>query len=382
MAFGIDDLAQVQREAFARIDQVVALTQQICAVPAPTGEERRRGEFVAALWRERGYTPEIDEVGNVYVRRGERQGAPILLLLAHIDTVFPAATPLLVRREGNVLYGPGIGDNCVSVAAMITALEILDEYDWQTSMNIVAVANVGEEGLGNLRGARAAVERYADKGLGAVLVVDGRLGNVVDTAVGSKRWRIGVSGPGGHSYGSFGTPSAIHGLGKIIAAIADMQVPQEPKTTFNVGLIEGGTSVNTVAARASAVIDMRSTDINALEQLAQKVHNIAMAAVGAQLRVEIEVLGERPAGRRPVDDPLTKLVEKTLRWLEIEPRRMASSTDANIAISMDMPAVCIGITYGDKAHTVEESIQIEPIARGLTQLVRLCGDIDERVLRL
>jgi tripeptide aminopeptidase len=380
MPFGIDDLAQLQRAAFARVDDVVALTQRICAVPAPTGDERRRADFIAALWKERGYTPEIDEISNVYVQRGQRPDAPFLLLLAHIDTVFPATTPLLVRREGNTVYGPGIGDNCVSVAAMMTALQILDEYDYQTSMNIVAVANVGEEGLGNLRGARAAVDRYVQRDLGAVLVIDGRLGNVVDAAVGSKRWRINVSGPGGHSYGSFGTPSAIHGLSKIIASIADIQVPQEPKTTFNVGLIEGGTSVNTIAAYASAVVDLRSTDVAALDLLAQRVHNIAASAVGPQLRVTIENLGERPAGHRPVHDPLTKLVEKTLRWLDIEPRRIASSTDANIPISLNIPSVCIGITYGDKAHTVEENIQVEPITRGLSQLLRLCGDIDVQTL--
>jgi acetylornithine deacetylase/succinyl-diaminopimelate desuccinylase-like protein len=146
---------------------------------------------------------------------------------------------------------------------MITALDMLDSLKIETAVDIVAVADVGEEGLGNLCGARAAVERYREN-LGAVIVIDGDIGQITHIAVGSKRWRITVRGPGGHSFGDFGTPSAIHGLSRIIAALSEMEVPQKPKTTFNVGTIEGGTSINTIAAHATALLDMRSTDISAL----------------------------------------------------------------------------------------------------------------------
>lgn len=382
MSLSSTHLDLLRQEARARVEAIAELTQRICAVPAPTGEERVRAEFVASLWRERGYTPEFDELDNVYVRRGTRPRAPILLLLAHTDTVFPAGTPINIRREGDLLFGPSIGDNSVSVASMLTVFEILDALGWETTVDIVAVANVGEEGLGNLCGARAAVQRYLPS-LAAVLAIDGRLGCIVNTAVGSKRWKITLKGPGGHSYGSFGTPSAIHTLGKIIAAISDLSVPQEPKTTFNVGTIEGGTSVNTIAAHASAVIDMRSTDLSALDHLAEQVRAIVLshATPESGLQATIDVLGERPAGSRSDKDPLVQLAVQALQWVEVEPKLVASSTDANIPISLNIPSACVGITRGEKAHTLDEYIQIPPIEKGVAHLVRLCVDACELIAR-
>jgi acetylornithine deacetylase/succinyl-diaminopimelate desuccinylase-like protein len=293
------------------------------------------------------------------------------MLLAHTDTVFPLSTPLKIERTGDILRGPGIGDNSVSVASMLSVLVMLDELGYETAADIVAVANVGEEGLGNLLGARTAVERYSHE-LGAVLVIDGALGRITNVAVGSKRWKVTVRGPGGHSYGAFGRPSAIHGLGRIIAAIAELEVPSEPKTTYNVGLIEGGTSVNTIAASASAILDLRSVDVAALNMLAEQVKTLIETTAGEGLRTEIEVLGERPAGRRSESDPLVQLAARTLTWLGREPKYGASSTDANIPISLDIPSVCIGITRTDQAHTVEEHLYISPISAGLAQVLRLC----------
>lgn len=364
-------LKQLYATALHRTEAVADLAQRICEVPAPTGQEQERAQFVASLWRERGYLPEIDGVGNVYVRRGNHPKKPVVMLLAHTDTVFPATTPIRVVRQGDILRGPGIGDNSVNVAAMISALDILDEMAQETDVDIVAVADVGEEGLGNLLGARTAVERY-QRQLGAVIAVDGSLGRIIHRAVGSKRWRVTVQGTGGHSYGAFGTPSAIHGLGRIIAAIADIDVPKQPKTTFNVGLIEGGTSVNTIAASASAVLDMRSTDIAALEQVAQQVQAIVDKRAGPGLQTTIEVLGERPAGERSQSDPLVQLAADALQWLEIQPVYEASSTDANIPISLGIPSLCIGITQVKDAHTLNEYLIVPSIGKGLAQLTRLC----------
>ncbi|HLI05648.1 MAG TPA: M20/M25/M40 family metallo-hydrolase [Ktedonobacteraceae bacterium] len=367
-------LSQLRAAAAQRTEAVAELARRICEVPAPTGNEGERARLVASLWRERGYTPEIDAVGNVYVRRGKPGPPgqrPVLMLLAHTDTVFPQTSPIVVRREGDVLRGPGIGDNSVNVGGMIGALDILDELGIETAVDIIAVADVGEEGLGNLLGARTAVERYHEQ-LGAVISVDGSIGRITHAAVGSKRWRIIVRGPGGHSYGAFGTPSAIHGLGRIITAIADMQVPQQPKTTFNVGIIEGGTSVNTIAARASALLDMRSTDVAALNHLADEVRVIVEQRAGSGLQTEIEVLGERPAGQLSRSSPLVQLAADALSWLGIEPKYGASSTDANIPISLGIPAICIGITRVEGAHTLQEFLTIPPIADGLAQLTRLC----------
>jgi tripeptide aminopeptidase len=363
--------SQLRAAAAQHTEAVADLARRICEVPAPTGHEWERAQLIASLWQERGYTPEIDAVGNVYVRRGKRGQGPVLMLLAHTDTVFPQTTPIVVKREGDILRGPGIGDNSVNVAAIISALDILDELGIETAVDIVAVADVGEEGLGNLLGARTAVERYRAQ-LGAVIAVDGSLGHLTHIAVGSKRWRIIVSGPGGHSYGSFGTPSAIHGLARIIAAIADLEVPQQPKTTFNVGIIEGGTSVNTIAAQASALLDMRSVDVAALDKLADEVRAIVEQRAGPGLQTEIEILGNRPAGQLSRSSPLVQLAAGAITWLGMEPRYGASSTDANIPISLDIPAVCIGITRVEGAHTLEEYLTISPIAAGMAQLTRLC----------
>lgn len=370
-------LSQLRAAAAQRTESVADLARRICEVPAPTGHERERAQLVASLWHERGYAPEIDAVGNVYVRRSKRgkggqhgQGS-VLMLLAHTDTVFPQTTPIVVRREGDILRAPGIGDNSVNVAAMMSALDILDELGIETAVDIIAVADVGEEGLGNLLGARTAVERYRDQ-LGAVIAVDGSLGHLTHIAVGSKRWRITVYGPGGHSYGAFGTPSAIHGLGRIIAAIADLEVPSSPKTTFNIGIIEGGTSVNTIAAQASALLDMRSVDVVALDRLADEVRAIIEQRAGSGLQTKIEVLGNRPAGYVSRSSPLVQLAADAINWLGIEPNYGASSTDANIPISLNIPAVCIGITQVKGAHTLDEFLAIPPIADGMAQLTRLC----------
>ncbi len=367
------ELSQLRAAAANHIEAVAELAQRICEIPAPTGNEQARAQLVASLWRKRGYTPEIDAISNVYARRGKRGNGPVLLLLAHTDTVFPQATPISIERDADILRGPSIGDNSLSVAAMISTLDILDELGRETDADIVAVADVGEEGLGNLLGARTAVERYREK-LGAVIAIDGKLGRITHIAVGSKRWRITVRGPGGHSYGAFGTPSAIHGLGRIIAAIADLQVPREPKTTYNVGIIEGGTSVNTIASRAAALLDLRSIDVASLDRVSDQVRAIVQQRAGPGLQTEIEVLGERPAGERSQSDPLVQLAAEALTWLGIEPKYEASSTDANVPISLNIPAVCIGITQVEQAHTLEEFVHVSPIGNGLAQLVRLCTE--------
>src|SRR5207248_2033974 len=156
------ELSQLRAAATKRTEAVAELAQRICEVPAPTGNEQARAQLVASLWRERGYTPEIDATGNVYIRRGKGGNGPVLMLLAHTDTVFPQTTPISVERQADILRGPGIGDNSVNVAAMIGALDVLDELGRETDADIVAVADVGEEGLGNLLGARTAVERYRE----------------------------------------------------------------------------------------------------------------------------------------------------------------------------------------------------------------------------
>ncbi|MGA7672294.1 MAG: M20/M25/M40 family metallo-hydrolase [Nitrolancea sp.] len=373
MGGGSDLNARLQQLAAASVDSVCDWAEKICLIPAPSYEERERAEFVAAAFEQVGLKAEVDEMGNVITRRKGTGNAKSLMFAAHTDTVFPRGTEISVRRSETEMFGPAIGDNSLGVAGLLGLVGVLDEAGIETPGDLLLIANVGEEGLGNLRGIRAMVDRFEDE-IGGVIAVEGHnVGRVTHAAVGSKRIEATVYGPGGHSWGAFGQPNAIHELGKIIAKISELKVPDDPKTTFNVGIVEGGVSVNTIAPRASAVIDMRSVDPASLDRLAGEVAEIISSVRSDQIRTEIEVLGERPAGRT---DPSTKIVRVAgdiLRELGLDPELNASSTDANIAISRGIPAICIGLTQGGGAHRVEESIEIAPIKQGIAQLAMLAA---------
>lgn len=363
------------RAALAAAEQrapaVAALARAICAIPAPTFHEAERAAFVAEQFRARGLAPLGDPAGNVTARRVGSQRGNTLLLAAHTDTVFPLGTDLTVRESAGRLHGPGIGDNSLAVAALLTLPRVLDEAGLRTRADLLLCANTGEEGLGDLRGIKQVVADHRAE-LGTVVAMEGlNLGRVTHQAVGSRRLRVTVEGPGGHSWGAFGNPSAIHVLGEVIAAIARIPVPREPKTTYNVGQIEGGVSVNTIAPRASLVLDLRSIDPAALEALVAQVDAIVRGAQRGDIRVTSEVIGDRPAGRLAPDAPLMVATLAALRELGIEPTLDASSTDANVPLALGIPAVCIGLTRGGHAHRLDEYIEVAPIGRGLQQLVLL-----------
>jgi tripeptide aminopeptidase len=366
-----EDLAQYLKQAESLRDEVVDYAEKICLVPAPPFMEQERAEYVAGLFRDLGYEPQIDGIGNVIVRRPGAGDEKSIMLLGHTDTVFPEGTEITVQRNNGSLTGPAIGDNSLGVAALLGIARALDQLDLKTSGDLLLVANVGEEGLGNLRGARAAVDQFESE-LGAVIAVEGHsLGRVTSGAVGSKRIKVTVTGPGGHSWGAFGQPSAIHALGHIIHEIDSLTVSTDPKTTYNVGVIEGGVSVNTIAPQATAIIDMRSVDVNSLNQLADSVERIIESKNEGQISTAIEVLGERPAGQTPDETPIVQAGLQVLRDLGMDPYTDASSTDANVPISRGIPSICIGITRGEGAHRMEETIEIEPIPSGMAQLLKL-----------
>lgn len=353
------------------VPAVADLARRISEIPAPTFEEAERAAFVRDQFAALGLEVSEDAAGNVTARRPGQQRAGALLLAAHTDTVFPRDVDLTVRERAGRLYGPGIGDNSLAVAAILTLPRLLDEAGLRTRADLLLCANTGEEGLGDLRGIKQAVADHRGD-LGTVIAVEGHnLGRVTHQAVGSRRLRITVEGPGGHSWGAFGNPSAIHVLGEIIAAIAQLPVPRDPKTTFNVGLIEGGVSVNTIAPSASLVLDLRSVDPAALEALVGQVHEIVRGAAASAIRVRAEVIGDRPAGALPVDAPLVRTVLDALRALGVEPVLDASSTDANVPLAAGIPAVCIGLTRGGHAHREDEYIEVAPIGRGMQQLILL-----------
>ena len=246
-----------------RAEEAMALQVHISEIPAPTFEERTRAEEIVRLMKEAGLTDvTIDEIGNVIGRRpGRNPEGPLLAIGAHMDTVFPAGTDVKVRREGNTYYGPGIGDNASGVRTVLEAVRALNEAGVETEGDIWFCTTVGEEGLGDIRGSKHLFrEKNAVNKIDGFLAVDNsNIGRILFGAIGSHRWRFTVKGPGGHSYGAFGeTPSAIHALCLAGAKVAHLKVPKTPRTTFTIGTIRGGTSVNTIAAAASCDVDIRS----------------------------------------------------------------------------------------------------------------------------
>ena len=333
---------------------------------------------------------ERDELGNVYGRVTGVQPQSALLVSAHTDTVFPPETDLRVRRLSNgLLCGPGIGDNSTGVAGLLTLAETLTQLA-APPVDIWLVANSMEEGVGDLRGMRRVVDRLdsverapAAKGrgaLGAVIVLEGMgLGRIVHQALGARRFRTSAAAPGGHSWGDFGAASAVHGLVSAAQEMLKVQVPQTPRTSFNIGRIGGGTSVNTIAQEAWMELDLRSESPETLLWLDGQIQRIVERRADAHrarddgLTLRHEQIGHRPAGALPFEHPLVQAACTILQELGIEERSDAriSSTDANVPLSRNIPAVCVGLTDGGDAHRLSEWIDPLPLVKGMQQLLYL-----------
>jgi acetylornithine deacetylase/succinyl-diaminopimelate desuccinylase-like protein len=356
-------LARVAENEPWVIERQIAL----CEIPAPPFGESRRGGAYAEMFRELGLqNVRTDGAGNVLGERPGRAAHPRLVFSAHLDTVFPAETDVRVRREGEVLYGPGIADDCRGLAVLLGVIRALDEGDVTTDGPITFVGTVGEEGLGDLRGVKHLFAEELAGQIDRFVSVDGTgHGGATTVAVGSKRYRVTIRGPGGHSYGAFGLVSPIHALGRAIDAIADLDVPEDPKTTFNVGRIGGGTSINAIAFEAWMEVDLRSPDPAALADIDGRfrdaVHG-AMARENARdtragaLTVEIERVGDRPAGSTPEESPVVLAAASVADALGLPFALGAGSTDSNIGMSLGVPSITIGGGgTGLRAHSLEES---------------------------
>lgn len=356
--------------AQAVLPELVQEAITICEIPAPTFFEERRTRYVLERMTQFGLQEVAsDAVGNVTGWIRGTGGGPVILLAAHIDTVFPLETDVTVKVDGEMLRAPSIGDNSASVATMLYAAKLLLTDEHRLAGDVIFAATVGEEGLGNLRGIRAVMERYGDR-VDYVLPLDGSLGSMVRQGVGSRRFRLVVTADGGHSWGAFGSPSAVHSLGRMIAQICEIRVPTNPKTTYNVGTISGGTSVNTIAARAEAVIDLRSLDLDELRRLEERVRRIVGdLARQTGVTAELELLGDRPTGSIPDDHPLCRVVRSVHDQMGLQTRTYASSTDGNVPLSMSIPAVTIGVTLGGNGHRLDEYIHSAPLAKGLAQIL-------------
>lgn len=353
--------------------RLIELAIQIQQIPAPTFYEQQRAEFVRRLFVEHGLSDvSMDEVGNVYGRwsSGSNLYRQPLIISAHLDTVFPLEMDLSLRREAGKVFGIGIGDNSIGVAALFGLLWMLRERHFIPARDIWLVANTGEEGLGDLRGMKAVVERFGADVL-AYLVIEGlALGHVYHRAVGVRRYRISAQTQGGHAWSDFGQPSAIVELAKLVVQLSAVQVPQTPRTTINVGKIQGGTSINTIAAEAWLELDLRSEGQAELSALVRRVEKLIEAASRPGVRIAAEVIGSRPAGTLPAEHPLVRLAQRCLIEQGVEAVLTAGSTDANVPLSRGFPALVLGVTQGGGAHTKYEFIETEPIRLGMEQLAR------------
>ncbi|MEZ0397094.1 MAG: M20/M25/M40 family metallo-hydrolase [Anaerolineales bacterium] len=355
------------------LSRLLDLAVEIQQIPAPTFHEAQRAAFVRARFEAEGLRPlQSDPLGNIYAcLKGSRRAARPLVISAHLDTVFPLSVALTIERQAERLAGPGIGDNALGVAGLFGLVWELRRRRLRLPGDLWLVANVCEEGLGDLRGMRAVVERFGERPL-AYLVLEGMaLGQIYHRGLGVRRYRIAVRTAGGHSWIDYGSPSAIHELTALAARITALQPPTRPRTTLNVGVIAGGTSVNTIAAEAALELDLRSEAPEALAGLAKQVEGLCAAARRPGVTVEVEPIGARPAGEIPASHPLVRLAQATLQNLGLEARLNIGSTDANLPLSRGLPAIAIGLTNGGGAHTVHEYIHLPPLEKGLEQLLHL-----------
>ncbi|MBI1854691.1 MAG: M20/M25/M40 family metallo-hydrolase [Chloroflexi bacterium] len=363
----------------ATINRLLDLAIQIQQVPAPTFHEGQRAEFVRGLFiKENLQDVSMDALNNVFARLpGKREGLP-LIVSAHMDTVFPENTGLHVTREESRIYGPGIGDNSLGVAALFGLLWNLRARRIELPFDIWFAASACEEGLGDLRGIKAVVERFG-AGVKAYLVLEGMaLGHVYHRAIGVRRYRVTVRTAGGHSWSDYGQPSAVHEAARLVTRITSLALPAHPRTTLNVGLIKGGTGVNVLAADAAFDLDMRSESTDELNMLIGQVEKIIRSANGRYVKIEMEVIGSRPAGEIAAHHPLVQLAQECLGEQGLNATLTSGSTDANIPLSRGYPALVLGITTGGSAHTVHEYIDVEPVGRGMECLTEFVVKISDQ----
>ena len=356
--------APLSENALARIvDEAIA----ICAVPAPTFAESERAALVSELLSRAGLPSTIDAAGNVIARSGG--DGPALALVAHLDTVFPDLTEIPVVRDGVRLTGPGIGDNALGVAAMLHVARVCAATP--PTRPVLFVATVCEEGLGNLRGVTALLDTESIRTL---IAVEGHgIDCLAVGAVASMRLRAEFSGPGGHSWSDRGRGSAIHAL----IEAGERALTAAPPAAFNIGVIEGGTTVNAIAQSATMVVDIRHGDPQVVDAARARVERALAAALPSDVSVKIRLVGNRPGGSNRPNDPLVEAARAARTTVGLGPAdEIFASTDANAAFARDIPAVGIGITRGDFAHREDEWIAVPPIALGVASLLELVRRLD------
>lgn len=360
----------------------VAELIELTGIPAPPFKEEQRAKAFLEMLRQSGLSDvEMDAEGNVMgVRRG--LGSPaagpattgMLAVVAHLDTVFPEGTDVEVKREGPKLMAPGVGDNTRGAVLMLAIIRAMNAAKFQTVDDILFVGNVGEEGEGDLRGVKFLLQKgkYKDRIEEFIAIDGGHQGTITRGGVGSRRYRVTFKGPGGHSYGAFGLVSPAYAMGNAIAKFSRITVPRQPKTTFNVGVVSGGTSVNSIPFEMQMVIDMRSTDCGELKKVEDQFLAIVREAVDEEnkarstregpITADPAVIGDRPCGATALDAPIVQTATAVVKAFGLTPSYNISSTDSNLPMSLGIPAITIGRGPGGRAHALDEWTVVEPKA--------------------
>src|ERR1022692_3373299 len=362
--------------------RTVELQARLCEIPAPPYQEAARGQELQRLFQELGLRDvRVDAAGNVIGVRGGKAPRPNLVFAAHLDTVFPAGTNVQVTRAGDLLKGPGIGDNCRGLAVMLAVIGALNEAQVETHGTITFVADVGEEGLGDLRGMKSLFFDSLKGQIDKFVSVDGAGLGITHIGVGSNRYKVTFKGPGGHSYGAFGMANPIQAMGRAIAKIDALEVPSRPRTTFNVGRVGGGPSVNAIPFEAWMEVDLRSADPAALKDLDTRFHAAIQQAVAEEnarwnhrgpVNVSAELSGVRPAGLTARDSPIVQTALAVSRALRIEEALHEGSTDSNVPMNLKIPAITIGGGgTGAGAHSLNETFDAADSWRGTQRALLL-----------
>jgi acetylornithine deacetylase/succinyl-diaminopimelate desuccinylase-like protein len=361
----------------ARSDDAVLVADQIrfCEIEAPPFKEVRRASALKQAFEHLGLSDvRIDRAGNVI---GSRPGValrPHLVVAAHLDTVFPEGTDVHVRRDGSVLTGPGIGDNCRGLATLVAIVRVLNQAGIKTPGSVTFVANVGEEGLGNLRGVRELLDHTIRTPIDRFLTIDGSGLFLANVEVGSHRYRVTFSGPGGHSYARFGTPNPIQAMGRAIARVSQLRVPDHPRTTFSVGRVGGGTAVNAIPTDCWMEVDLRSASATALTTLDADFRKAVDEGVREEnarwnnaqsVLARVELIGDRAAGRTPESALIVRTAQSAARALGLTVPLTESSTDASVPVARGIPAIAIGAGgRGMGQHTTGETFDTTDAWRG------------------
>ncbi len=355
----------------------------LAGIPAPSLQEAERGDWVRCRFAELGLCGiATDEAGNVLARLpGGGEGAP-LIASAHLDTVFPAGTPLDISRSEGRICAPGIGDNARGLAALLAIARVMTACRVQLPCPLLFVATVGEEGAGDLAGVkylfRESSPLLASRGF---VSIDGvGSARIVHRAVGSRRLRLAISGAGGHSWADFGTANPLHALGSAVAGMAALELPQQPLTTLSVTRAGGGLSINSIPASAWWEVDIRSEDAASLSAREKDARDRAREAVQSEnerrragtepLGLEVSVIGDRPAGATAADTPLVRAAVMATEMLGSVPELIASSTDANVPMALGIPAITLGAGgSAGRIHTRAEWYENDGGARGIERIL-------------